>query len=261
MTTPSLSLEDLARHIARQENELDRLRQEFEARRVQLDELSRRKQELESQLQQVESEIQGLATGSLERPAAAPAKRRRARRGQGLTLSDLIVNLVTEAGGQPLSVQKLAREVVRRKFPTTSRNVPGLVQTRVGELVRKGVLRRTAGRLGVVLGTAPNSQPAVTRPRGPARGKGKKAGPRGRTARRPAPGRRQGQPSLREVITEVLRESRQPLGSGQLAQKILATGYKTSSKDFPGVVSVALTKMPNLEKVPGRGFRLKKGAG
>jgi hypothetical protein len=261
MTTPPLSLKDLAQHIAQQESELDRLRREFEDRREQLDELTRRKADLEAQLRDVEAEIEGLAPSGPETapaPKAAEPVSTRARAGRGMTLSDLIVSLVGEGGGRPVTVKQLAREVVRRKFPTTSNNIPGLVQTRVGELVRKGFLRRAGNRHGVLPGKSTNGQAAPRRAKGPARGKRRK--PAARPSREKAPSPRGEQPALREMITQVLKKSRQPLGSGQLAEKILATGYKTSSKDFAGVVSVALTKMPNLEKVPGRGFRIKKGA-
>jgi hypothetical protein len=255
MTTPSLPMEDLAQQIARQESELERLRREFEARRAHLDELGRRKQELEAQLHQVEAEIRDIARGGQKAPAAraaaAPARApARGRRGRGPKITDLIVDLVRQGGGRAVTVKSLAQEVIRRKFPTTSGNIPRLVQTRVGELVRKGVLRRARGRPGVVPGEVGDGAAAPRRARGPARGKRKKA-----------PGRSRGQPPLREVLMDILKKSRQPLGSGELAKKVLATGYQTGSKDFAGVVSVALTKIPNLENVPGRGYRLKKGRG
>ena len=44
-----------------------------------------------------------------------------------------------------------------------------------------------------------------------------------------------------------------------LAEKVLASGYQTKSKDFTKVVSVGVWKMDNVENVPGKGYRLKKG--
>ncbi len=43
-----------------------------------------------------------------------------------------------------------------------------------------------------------------------------------------------------------------------LAERVLTQGYQTKSKDFTSVISVSLTKMDNVENVPGQGYRLKK---
>jgi hypothetical protein len=260
MTTPSLPLEDLAHHIAQQESELERLRREYEARRAHLDELGRRKQDLEAQLHQVDAEIEDINRGAPEAPPAAPREpasaAARRRRGQGVKFTDLIVDLVRQGGGQPVTVKELSVGVVRSKFPTTSGNIPRLVQTRVGEMVRKGVLRRAGDQPGVVLGGP--SAATSRRQKSPARGKAKKPAGRGRTAPKAAAPARGEQRPLRVVLMDILKKSRQPLGSGQLAEKVLATGYRTNSGDFAGVVSVALTKLPELENVPGKGYRLKK---
>jgi hypothetical protein len=39
---------------------------------------------------------------------------------------------------------KVREEIVRRKFPTTSQNTQGMVDTRVHEMVKTGILRRAA---------------------------------------------------------------------------------------------------------------------
>lgn len=56
----------------------------------------------------------------------------------------------------------------------------------------------------------------------------------------------------------LLKKSPKPLTGGELAQQALATGYHSSSKDFPHVVHVALRKIDGLENLPGQGYRLKK---
>jgi hypothetical protein len=240
MTIATLPLEDLAQRITQQQAELEYLRRELEARQTKLADLTRRKEELTRQLQEIQLEIQGVATGEPMTPAPKPAP--------GMRLADLIVAIVEEAGGQPVAVRQLAKEVSRRKFPTTSSNIPGMVQTRVGELVRNGLLQRVPGRLGVITGKTHNGQTAGSR---------KMAKPK---SRKQAPDKTE-QPTLREVLFKVLKKSRQPLTSGQLANEVLATGYQTISMDFATVVSVALSKMPGLAHVPGKGFRLKKGKG
>ena len=59
------------------------------------------------------------------------------------------------------------------------------------------------------------------------------------------------------VLTGLLRKSKRPLGSGELAQQALAAGYRTTSADFTNVVGVMLRKMDNVEYVAGKGYRLK----
>jgi hypothetical protein len=267
MPTPALPLTDLVQQINRHETELASLRQEYESRQARLADLTRRKDELQDQLRQLEGEIEAVSRGggaekgtASPEPAAPATPPPVAGSSPAPTLRDLLVELVRDAGGQPVTVKKLAAEVARRKFPTTSRNIPGLIQTTVSGLVRKGVFRRPGGQPGVVLGrpetgkTARAHKPAAKR-KGGGKGKAKASTAKGK------PGKVPGQPPLREVITDILGKSRQPQGSGQLAQLILATGYKTHSKDFASVVSVALTKMTNLERIPGQGYRLKQARG
>jgi len=44
----------------------------------------------------------------------------------------------------------------------------------------------------------------------------------------------------------------------ELAQQALARGFQTESKDFANVISVTLSKMDNVENVPGQGYRLNR---
>jgi hypothetical protein len=67
------------------------------------------------------------------------------------------------------------------------------------------------------------------------------------------------QPSLREVLTNLLRNSPTPLGTKKLGEQALAQGYRSGSSNFTNVVQVTLSKMDNVERVAGEGYRLKQG--
>ena len=131
MTRSTIPLHDLARRISQQQAELAKLRQEYEARQAQLQELTRRKEELQTQLQQVEAEIRGIGHGSKppeSKPTAGgtatkPAPTKPGTKLSGsVTLTQLLVQIVAQAG-RPITVKELVREVVHRKYPTTSQNL------------------------------------------------------------------------------------------------------------------------------------------
>jgi hypothetical protein len=63
------------------------------------------------------------------------------------------------------------------------------------------------------------------------------------------------------VLTDLLRQSQQPLSGSELARRAQAAGYKSDSKDFTNVVWVMLRKMDNVEHVPNKGYRLKRYRG
>src|SRR5258708_3196221 len=145
-------LDTLAQRIARQQAELEALRQEYAAQQTQLAELTQRKEELDNQLRQVAAEIQALAQGSAEPPAApvekpAPDGQKAGPPGK---VAALVGHILSEQR-QPLTARQLADEVVRRNFQTTSKDILALVQTRVGDLVHRGILRKAEGQPGVVV--------------------------------------------------------------------------------------------------------------
>ena len=167
----------------------------------------------------------------------------------------MLETLVREAK-HPMTVKQLTEELLRRKFPTTSKNLAGIVQTRVGELVKKGIFRRSKDRSGVVAATAAAngskvvSSPAVRKP-------GKSATKtKARSASAAKPSRKQ--PPLRVVLTELLRKSKRPLSGSELAEQAQKAGYRSASVDFANVVWVMLKKMENVAHLPGKGYRLKK---
>ena len=167
----------------------------------------------------------------------------------------MLETLVREAK-HPMTVKQLTEELLRRKFPTTSKNLAGIVQTRVGELVKKGIFRRPKDRAGVVPATAAtNGSKAASSPaaRKPVKSVSKTKAPTA-SAAKPNPK----QPPLREVLTELLRKSKRPLSGSELAKQAQKAGYRSASVDFANVVWVMLKKMENVAHLPGKGYRLKK---
>ena len=268
MTRSTIPLQDLAQCISQQQDELDKLRREYEARETQLRELTRRKEALQTQLQQVEAELRGVGQGSAvpPEPAAAaptmPAKPATTKTGTkptgSGTLGQLLVQIVAEAG-RPMPIKELAAEVVRRKYATTSRNIPALVADRVKDLVKKRFLRRAPNRLGVLPAqTKANSKaPAPKSESGAPATKQKTPAVAGAATTAPLAASASA-PSLPVVVTKILAGSPEPLTVGKLAEKVLASGYQTKSKDFTNVIRVVIGKMGNVENVPGKGYRLKK---
>jgi hypothetical protein len=262
MTATAVPLESLAQRIAQQQSELESLRQEYEARQARLADLNCRKEELETQLHQIDAQIQAVGRGETPltsgtvpsgRPAA-PTRNVRPVRGQ--RLADVLVEMVRRAKG-PLTVKKMTEGVVGQKFPTNSQNIPRIVQTRVQELVSKGVFQRLKDQPGVVLAGSNRDQNSQAAKVATSKRTGtKKAVP----SQKAFPVERNGgkQLSLRSLLTELLAKSQRRLTARELAEQALAQGYTTTSKNFLDVIWVALGKMDNVDNIPGKGYRLKK---
>lgn len=259
MTTTTVSLQDLAQRITQQETQLRTLRREYQTRREQLATLMRRKQQLEAQLGRVEAGIAAVTQGGASRtvtppPSAIPAKRGtplpRSKPSASGSLPDLLITLLREAKGQPLSPRQLTDAVKRRGYTTTSRNLYELVKSRVKELVRKGSLRRAPNRAGLLLGKETKRSVATDRKAPTAVRKAPVASPAGGPAG-----------SLRELLIHLFQNSQRSMTARDLARQALANGYRTDSKDFPNVVKVTLKKMKEVERAPEGGYRLKKSKG
>jgi len=251
MPLATLPLSDLAKRLAKKQSELDRLRTQYETR---LAVLRGRRDSLQSQLQEIESEIRAVAQDSAAPAAAAtpgPPVLKKARRGK-LMLPGLIVSLI-QSSGKPLTVKELAGEIQRRKIPTKSKNIPNLVQARVYEMTKKGVLAHAKGQPGYVVASANGQARSVLAGARPAPTPKIRAGKAS-----PGVGRRGNQPPLREVLTQILEGCKEPIGGGELAERALKAGYKTKSKSFRDVVGVSVANMKNVEHVRGQGYRLKK---
>jgi hypothetical protein len=243
MPTTAVSLDNLAQRIAQQESELEALRQEYEVRQARLADLARRKQELEGQLRQLEAEIEavdrGEAVQSPPEPGTAPPAKAAAlapsvKPAKSQTLADFLVGLVRRAKG-PLTARQLADEVVRCKFPTSSRNIPDMVKGQVSKLIAKGVLRRAKDQPGVVLAEGTGTpKPAAGKIGGGKRGAKKQPTPAKKPAKPSAAGRKQ--PALRDVLTDLLAQSKGPMPVRDLAAQAKAAGHRSKSKKFTNVV-------------------------
>jgi len=243
MPDTTLPLDDLTQQFAQRRSELERLRQEIETRQTRLTDLEGHRAQLRAQLQQVEADIQVVIRGSPPAKAARatptqttsdtfPTPKPPTEEAAQPTLADTLVE-VARAAGRPLTAKQLAEELVRRQFPTNSSNFAKLVEKRVTELVKQGVLRRAQGRPGVVLGSPTNGTTALPKKAAPA-------------------ARRRGQPSIRSLLTDLLQKSRKPVAVRELVEQVLATGYRTSSKNFARVVGTALGELEGVENVKGQ---------
>jgi len=281
---PVVSLADLQRQITERERELQALREELQSRQSQVSELTRRKEALLSQLQQVEQEIAALAAATMataeqfeSAAPIAPAEPDAIAHTEGQPrLRDLIVTILHESR-MPMTARQLCEEGQRRGYEPTGSDPVKTIKARLQDLKSEGVVRRASGQPGYLLASSDNgvgkakskpSQPAVTstlktpsKPTKPvpdakkAGGKKRAAAGAGRTAK---PSRRRNQPSLREVLTSILKNSRKPLSGSELAERALAAGYQTTSTKFVDSVWTALGQMDNVEHVPQKGYRLKK---
>ena len=244
MSTAVLSLADITQQIQQQEDALARLRQAYETRQGQLADLTRRKTELQTQLNQVEAEIKFIGKDAGTATAATKlTKPNDVKMVRGISLPNLLVDILRRAN-RPLAAKELADAVVRRKYPTTSNNLQAIVETRIGDLVRKGILKRAPNQTGVMLGKSASQSAA-------SKGQTK-------VAKAASPTQGQQKKSLKVVIAEVLASSSRPLNTEELAKKVLATGYKTTSKNFLNVLWVGIGDMNNVERVAD-GYRLKQG--
>ena len=255
MPDTTIPLNDLGQQIAQRQSELERLRQEYEARQARLAELARQREALQVQLRQVEADIQAVKRGQAPAAAAKAAPATSAKPAARGTLTDVLIEVVRDASG-PLTARQLAQELARRNFPTKSTNVTNVVQNRLSGLVKRGVFRRAKGRPGVLMGEHADGTAAPAKKAPAAKAAARKTAPAKAPSR---PSLRKGQPSLRSLLTDILKKSGKPVAARDLAGQVLATGYKTKSKDFTSVVWTALGQMEGVENIKGKGWRLKKG--
>jgi len=264
MTNMAIPLRDLGQRISEQQTELEKLRREYEARRTQAGDLTRRKEQLQAQLRQVEEQLQRIDAGTTPpqpTPAATPAPKPATKPPKKVSLARVLVEIVSTAG-RAMTVKELTQEVVKRKYPTTSANLPQMIKSRVSALVKKKLLRRAQNQPGVL----PIQQPAM--PQGPAtkvRKGAKPDGAKAAAAKKPAtaaaPGGITKRLTLPAAVMQVLAQSSRPLVARELAEKVLESGYQTKSQDFTKVVWGALGDMATIEHVKGKGYRLKKAKG
>jgi regulator of replication initiation timing len=254
----AISLEDLSQQIAQRERELEALRQELESRRNQFTALTRRKEELLSQLQQVEAEIAALTAASSAstgqpQKAAPPTPSQTSGKDGKPTLRELILQVLRETG-RAMTARQLSEEIQRRGFQLTGRNPSKSVESRLQEMKQKRLVQRASSQPGYILAsTAQNAAAEKTTPPTPISKVEQKA-----AVKPPQSGQQAKQLTLRQALTNVLKNSRTFLSGSELAERVLASGYKTKSKQFVDAVWSMLGQMDNVEHVKGKGYRLKK---
>jgi hypothetical protein len=244
--------------------------------------LTARKQELHLELRRVESQIarvQGKAAAlpvpekpvvakPAAKPAAAatPAKTPTPAKAAvpspaAPRLAEIIVACLKDANGKPVSVRQLTEESLKRGFTTTSPSPYKMVESRVQDLSKKGVIARAKNQPGwVIKSAAKAAAPKAAAPAAKSMAV-KAAKP---TANGVAAAAKNGAakvvPTLRERIVQLLKQNKRPLSVKDLTGKVLASGHKTASKDFYNVVAVQVKKMKGeLKRVPGEGYTVKHG--
>jgi hypothetical protein len=277
---PAVSLTDIQQQIAQREQELQALREQLQVRQNLFNKLARRKQQLQRQLHKVEKDIAALATTATT--PTEPATTTAATVPPGVPsgsqprLGELIVTLLRE-GKKPMTARQLSDEAQRGGYRLSSRDPVKAMEKRLQDLKHQGIVRRAPGNNGFVLASSANggkkqkrktnrSIHATTQKRSakptksePAATKGGRNGSTSvESAKTSKPGRRGRQPPLRQVLTDVLRGSRQPLSGSELAERALAAGYQTESTKFVDSVWARLGQMDNVEHLPQKGYRLKK---
>jgi len=282
--TARFPLHEIAQRINHHERELADLRKEYEARQTQLTALARRKEELEAQLKQIDAEISNVdqattvasstskststpspkSTSTSPPPFKSAAPKKRATgaspnngdakaSGERISLPKLLVRLVQRAK-KPVSIKELVANVVAQKYPTKAKDLHSMVANRVTDLVKAKALKRVADQPGVVvLGKVPTAAAGTITTASVAKSVTAKE-----SSREQSNGSEK-KLSLKQALIQVLAKSSRPLKAQQLADKVVAAGYETQSKDFKNVVWVIAGRMDNIENVKGEGYRLKAG--
>ena len=152
---PTLSVDAIRQRIAERDAELQALRRELEARRSRLQALTQRKKELQAKLQHLEAEIAAVTAGA-KRPhapsrKATPKKSALPSSTAGKpgkpSLPSLLVSVIRSAG-RPLTAKRLAQEVKRRGFKSSSTHFANMVKTRLWDLKKQGVVQRAPDQPG-----------------------------------------------------------------------------------------------------------------
>jgi hypothetical protein len=241
-------------------------------------ELTHRKEQLQAQLRQVEEELRGVDAGGTptkkpaqaaivasKKPTPAPspapklAKKPATKPAKRASLARLLLEIVSTAG-RAMTVKELTQEVVKLKYPTTSTNLQRMIKNRVSALVKKKLLRRADNNRGVLpaqrtaklQGSATNASSSVPTD-------GAKQAAIKKPATSTAPAGTKNRLTLPAAVAQVLATRVRPLLARELADKVLASGYQTKSKDFTKNVFTAVGGMATVEHVKGKGYRLKKG--
>src|SRR5262245_39059265 len=160
---PTLSLDAIEQRIAERDSELQALRRELEARRSRLQALTQRKEELQAKLRQVEAEMAAIAAGA-KRPLAAASKvtpKKPAPKPSAVgrpsqpSLPSLLVAVLRSASG-PVTAKHLVQEVKRRGVKSSSAHFAKMVEARLWDLKKQGLVQRAPDQPGYVLAASRN---------------------------------------------------------------------------------------------------------
>jgi hypothetical protein len=175
------------------------------------------------------------ATGVLE-PAPVQPEISDQRGHTAPSLNQLLVKIVQDRGGLPVSIEEMMEELERRQYPTKAKDFHRQVSSRVSGLVIEGVLVRSKDKTGVVMGTPMTSHLRPWTPAPTEVGK--------RTCKRTgrSKGRRNIEP-LAKMILRVLEKSSRPLASAEIMKQVLEAGYRTKNTNFIGSVWTILGLM------------------
>src|SRR5262249_36383410 len=161
----ALSLAAIQQRSAERGSELQALRRELEARRSRLQALTQRKTELQAKLQRIEAEMAALAAGAKRPQTSAPkatAKKPTPKPSAAGTpnqpsLPSLLVS-VPRRPSRPLTAKHRVKEVQRRGFKSRSAQFTKMVEARLWDLKKQGIVQRAPDQPGYVL-AAPSNGP------------------------------------------------------------------------------------------------------
>ena len=245
----TVPLDQVAQRIARQAAELEALRRDYEARKRQLADLTRRKQQLQSQLDKVETDILALTGGSTPAPAVKPrpaVAKGKSKSKSGVSLPEMLQQVLRDLGC-PLTHRQLVEEMVAAEIPDEiERSAEASHDPRRRDGQEGPPAPHQGWRGDAARGRRQRSEDSCQ-----ARLDGQGL------SRRSSPNPAREQPPLRAVLTTLLEKSKGPMPGGELARLAKATGYQSTSTDFEPL-HVTLNKMNNIERVKGQGYRLKK---
>jgi hypothetical protein len=186
---------------------------------------------------------------------ASSAKAGKAQTQRTLSLPNLLLAILTEAA-RPMTVSELTKEAKRRGFRTKSKNFAKNVESRAYDLQKRGLIRHPDGRPGFELDVGAKRTPLPRAKQ--SKGTGAKNGSASAKLVQPSLARFGGNRlPLHQVVTNILGKSQSPMPASEVAKRVLASGYRTKSKDFREVMWVTLGKLKNVVNDPGVGWRLK----
>ena len=64
--------------------------------------------------------------------------------------------------------------------------------------------------------------------------------------------------TLTDMLYEILHHATEPIATRDLALRVQEAGYRTGSADFRNVVGVTLSRMRDVERISGEGYRMRR---